>query len=60
LVHYHLKSTTYLPRFRAYLESIRARRDARRRLADAREYLGDLDHLNTALRRHAKRLIQGG
>jgi hypothetical protein len=60
LVHHLLKTTAALPRFRAYLDAIRLRRDASRRLADAREHLGDLDRLNGALRRDAKRLIQGG
>jgi hypothetical protein len=59
LVHYHLKTTAALPRFRAYLDAIRSRRDPTRRLADAREHLGELDRLNSALRRHATRLIRG-
>ena len=60
LVHYLIRNTAKLPRFRAYLEAIRPRRDPSRRLDDAESQLGDLDRLNLELRRHASRLIRGG
>jgi hypothetical protein len=55
-VHYALKTTPILPKFRAYLDAIRLRTDATRRLGDATSSFGDLDRLNRALRDHARRL----
>lgn len=59
LVHYLLKTTATLPKFRAYLDAIRPRRDGSRRLADAVDRLGNLDRLDVELRKHASRLIEG-
>jgi hypothetical protein len=59
LVHYLLKTTGALPKFRAYLDAIRPRRTASERLADATTHLGNIDALDLALRKHAARLIQG-
>jgi hypothetical protein len=55
-VHYALRTTPMLPRFRTYLETIRPRREPAKRLADAATALGDLGRLNGALRKHARRL----
>jgi len=55
-VHYALKTTAMLPRFRAYLDAIRPRRAATQRLEDATAQLGRLDRLDLALRKHARRL----
>jgi hypothetical protein len=55
-VHYILRTTAALPKFRAYLDTIRPRRDAAQRLADARAAFGDLGRLDLALRKHARRL----
>jgi hypothetical protein len=59
LVHYLLKTTAMLPKFRAYLDAIRPRRDPAQRRADARAHLGDLDRLDRELRKHASGLIRG-
>jgi hypothetical protein len=58
LVHYLIRNPGALPKFRAYLDAIRPRHDASQRLADAKAHLGDLERLNTTLRKEAKRLIQ--
>jgi hypothetical protein len=55
-VHYALRTTAALPKFRTYLDTIRPRRDAANRRADAIAALGDLDRLDLALRKHARRL----
>jgi hypothetical protein len=55
-VHYALRTTAALPRFRAYLETIRPRRAATERLSDATAAFGDLGRLDLALRKHARRL----
>jgi hypothetical protein len=60
LVHYLIKTPAFAPKLPAYLDALRSRRDSTERLTDARGHLGDLDRLNGALRKHAKRLIQGG
>jgi hypothetical protein len=60
LVHYHLRTSAALPKFRAYLDALRPRRNAADRLGDATAHLGDIDALNLALRKHAARLIRGG
>ena len=54
LVHAHLKEPARLPKFRAYLAAIKGRRDPKHRLDDAREHLGDLDKLDTQLRKYPK------
>jgi hypothetical protein len=53
-VHYALRTTAALPKFRAYLDAIRPRRDATKRLADATAAFGDLGRLDLALRKHAR------
>lgn len=58
LVHYLLKTSAMLPKFRAYLDAIRPRRDPLQRLADARAHLGDLDRLDGELRKYASGLIR--
>jgi hypothetical protein len=55
-VHYALKSTPMLPKFRGYLDAIRPRRAAAQRLDDATAKLGNLDRLDLALRKHARGL----
>jgi hypothetical protein len=53
--HYHLRTSSKRPKFRAYLQSIRERRDPSNRLKDASASLGDLDRLDRDLRKHAAR-----
>jgi hypothetical protein len=55
-VHYALRTTPALPKFRAYLDAIRPRKEPTKRLADATAALGDLGRLNLALRKHVRRL----
>jgi hypothetical protein len=60
LVHFHLKTPSRLPKFRAYFDAIRSRRDSADRLNDAQAHLGSFDRLDTGLRKHAARLIREG
>jgi hypothetical protein len=55
-VHYALRTTAALPKFRAYLDTIRPRRDPAKRFADATAAFGDLDRVDLALRKHARQL----
>jgi hypothetical protein len=58
LVHYALRTTAVLPRFRSYLDAIRPRRAPAERLTDARAALGDLQALHRELRKHAARALK--
>jgi hypothetical protein len=58
-VHYALRTTAALPRFRKYVDRIRPRRDGSQRLVDATAELGDLGRLDTAVRKHVRFLKTG-
>jgi hypothetical protein len=56
-VHYALRTTAMLPKFRGYLDVLRTGHAPAQRRADATGALGNLDRLNVELRKHARRLI---
>ncbi len=58
LVYHLMTDAARLPQFRDYLRAIRGRKDRSRRLDDARAHFGDLDQLDSELRRMAIRLQQ--
>ncbi len=58
-VHYLIKTSTMLPKFRFYLKSMQERSGSERRLQDARKYLGDLAALNRNLRKYALSKLRG-
>jgi hypothetical protein len=59
LVHYLLNNENVLPRFREYLKDIQARRTAEQRIDCAQKHLGDLNVLDTSLKRYAVSLERG-
>lgn len=60
LVHYMLTEPARLPQFRDYLKTIFKRKNGRNRLEDARAHWGDLDKLDTELKRYSVRLLTKG
>jgi hypothetical protein len=59
LVHYLMKTSTRLPRFRDYLKALAGQGERARRLEVARASLGDLGALDRELKRHLTRCLRG-
>lgn len=58
LVHFLLNTEEWIPKFRDYLKISGAGKSPELRLDEARKHLGDLDHLDRALKDHAVKLLR--